>query len=111
MKHYLGAISEAALGPLSSWVKAFEVTHLQRHVGCQSQSFSMPFHRGYLSRPQAESTLCQCGVVEGRVWHTWLIPALFPSPICRTYDAPAQQHREQHDTVVDTPRETQRHHS
>lgn len=54
------------------------------------------------------------GTEEGETWHGWLIPpspALLPSPLGRADHAPAQQHREQHDTVMDSPRETQRHHS
>lgn len=43
--------------------------------------------------------------------HSLISLFLFPSPICRAHHAPAQQHGEQHDAVVDSPGETQRHHS
>lgn len=105
VKHYLSAISEAPLGveitpPYGdsgeASLKAFPClsTKIIQAGPRQSIPYSIWDGGGGNVAPVAHSS-----------------PALLPSPICRADDAPAQQHREQHDIVMDSPRETQRHHS
>lgn len=106
VKHDFSAISEAPLGA--------EITPPYGDLG---EAMSLK------AFPCLSTKIIQAGQKQSIPYTVWdggggnlvqvahSFPALLPSPICRTDDAPAQQHREQHDTVMDSPRETQRHHS
>lgn len=105
VKHDLSAISEASLG--------IEITPPYGDLGEASLK----------AFPHLSTKITQAGRRQSITYTVWdggggslmqvahSFPALLPSPICRANDAPAQQHWEQHDAVMDSPRETQRHHS
>lgn len=113
VKHCLGAISEALLGLLSPWLQDAETTPPYRDLWEASlRAFPCFSTEVIQAGPRQTVPYTDVGWWRGslaQMAHS--SPALFSSPICRAYDAPTQQHREQHDTVVDSSRETQWHHS